>query len=164
MSDLDAVKQRLIDAMALPPEEHHDWLRHAEHRLYAHRAIEQPWTKQHDVSTVGGRIRTARTALGLSQEQLAIRMRIYQGEVSGWERGARGLPVDKLRTLCAVLAVKKEWILGLSDEGGPPIPHAQLRKKITRNWKEKRDYLDAKMRAKREAEKLNAAYQRRKAE
>lgn len=161
---LEEVKQRLIDAMALPKEEHADWLKHAEHKLYAHRATERPWERMYDVSTVGARIRTARTHLGMSQEQLAIRMRVHQGDVSGWERGVRNMPAELLVRFCAVCKIRKEWVLGLSEDGGPPLPEGQLRKKITRRWKERRDYQEQKAKAKAERARLNAAYQRRKEE
>lgn len=154
---LEEIRTRLIDAMALLPEEHADWLQHAEAQLYAHRACLHRFKRMYDVSSVGGRIRTARVALGMSQEQLAIRMGpdIYQGDVSGWERGKRALPADKLRTLCAICGVSKEWVLGMSDDGGPGVPGEQLRKKVTRRWKQKRDYWDAYTKAKKEREKLN---------
>ncbi len=157
MASEEEIRAALIAAMALPPEEHADWLRHAEHQLYAHRACLNRFKKMYDVSTVGARIRSARASLGMSQEQLAIRMGpdVHQGDVSGWERGKRALPAERLRTLCAVCGVSKEWILGLSDEGGPKVPGEQLRKQVTRGWKSKRDYWAAYAKAKKERQQVN---------
>lgn len=153
---LEEVMQRLIDAMALEPEERHRWLEHAEHRLYSARAKAQPWVRMYDVSTVGMRLRTAREVCGMSIRQCAIRARIHEVTLGNVERGRQNLSVERLPTLCRVLGVSPKWVLEGGDEGGPPVPHAQLRKRVTQRWRERQDLLRAREKARKEAERLNA--------
>ncbi len=69
MSD-DEVRQRLCRAMRYDGD---DWLDRAEWLLDGEWRNRQKKTI-YDVTTVGGRIRAARAAMGLSQEQLGIRL------------------------------------------------------------------------------------------
>ncbi len=153
---LEEVRQRLIDAMALDPSDHEGWVQIAEERLYAHRARMHPFKRAYDVSTVGARIRTAREVCGMSIPQMALRLGVDPRDVSGWERGRRNLPADMLPRLCLVLGVKQAWVLGTSEEGGPPVPTGQLRKRITERWKQRKDFLAARDRAREEMRRLNA--------
>jgi transcriptional regulator with XRE-family HTH domain len=152
---LEEVRQRLIDAMALPERDHEGWLEIAEHKLYAERARAQPFKRMYDVSTVGMRLRTAREAVGLSVVQCAIRARMCRRALSAIELGRKNLPVAKLGTLCRVLGVREKWILEGGDEGAPAVPTEQLRKRVTQRWRERQDLLAARRKARAEAERLN---------
>ena len=58
-----------------------------------------------DKHTLGQRIRQARERQGMSQEDLAHRIRRDQRAVSEYENGKRGIAVTDLPTLAAALAV-----------------------------------------------------------
>ncbi len=155
---LEEVRQRLIDAMALSPAERDGWLDLAEARLYALRVRDNPFTRMFDVSTFTGRMRTARECLGLSQKQAAIRARVSPPTYSKYESGKRDIPAPRFATICRVLAVREAWMLGLSEEGGPRVPERQLRKRVTKYWRERQDVLARRVRARKEAARLNARY------
>jgi transcriptional regulator with XRE-family HTH domain len=54
---------------------------------------------------VGGRIRDARIAKGLTQDQLAELVGVDQGRVSRWESGKRVPRIHETPTLIAVLGL-----------------------------------------------------------
>ncbi len=132
--DIAEIKRRLVWAMNLS-EPTDDWVEEAERRLYAHENMRSK-RKIYDVDTLGARIRTAREVLGITQHQLAARLRLRPFTISAGERGARDLPAEKLLALCASLAVKKAWLLGESTEGGPAIPERVMRKQFIPGWRE----------------------------
>lgn len=159
----DEARQRLLDAMALPDEEHERWLEHAEQKLYAERARESPFRRQYDVSTLGARMRTARHVCGMGLAQAAIRMKVNPQYLSKWERGLRNLPASKLQTIAAVLGVKVRWLLGETEDGGPGLPREQLRKRITKNWKRRQDILRQRCKVRAQLEQLRKVQARAKA-
>jgi len=59
----------------------------------------------------GDRIRQARRAMRLSQEELAGRMDVTQPLVSQWEHGRKALSADQLKTLAEILGVTPGWLL-----------------------------------------------------
>lgn len=65
----------------------------------------------------GATVRAARARLGLSQQQLAMRLGVYQATVSDWECGRKGIRHPRVLALAL-------WALehGAGDE--PPPPHA----------------------------------------
>lgn len=127
MSDeLEQIRVRLSAAMSYEGD---DWLERAEYQLrayylWSHRA------KTYDCSTVGARIQTAREVLGVSRDQLALRLSVSMWTVRQWERGKGDIPVAKLPGLCMSLRVTRGWLLGESEEGGPAIPHEIVRRPI----------------------------------
>lgn len=60
---------------------------------------------------VGRRIRAARCAAGLLQDQLADQVGVTQALVSYWETGRRRPGFGHLRPLAAALGVAVEWLL-----------------------------------------------------
>lgn len=64
---------------------------------------------------IGRRIRIARTALGLSQDDVAGKAGVTRNFVSAAERGAQGLDTWRLRQLADALDVSFGWLLGLAD-------------------------------------------------
>jgi transcriptional regulator with XRE-family HTH domain len=164
---LEEARQRLIDAMALDAKHHAGWLEIAEQKLVAARARENPFKRMWDVSTVGGRMLMAREVCGMSREQAAIRIGTSASMYGRWERGKANIPAMRFRTVCLVLGVRERWLLGETEEGGPPVPKEQLRRRVTRRWKERQDYLAARAKARKELAALNGQYRankRRRAE
>lgn len=99
----------------------------------------------YDVSTVGMRILTAREIRGLTQVQLAARLlprrkkdgklrKMVGWDVRQWELGERDLPYELLPALCRALGVSEAWLLGDTDEGGPPMPKGLRVRQRLINW------------------------------
>jgi len=150
----DEVKRRLCLAMRYDED---DWLDRAEHLL------DGEWRQRQrrrivDVTTVGGRIRAAREAMGLSQEQLSIRLGVPPIRISDWERGKRDLPVEMLVRLSAIVrpVTTRAWLVMESDEGAPQVPLDVLGKRHTRRGYEWLQKKRAWQKAKAEAERRNA--------
>lgn len=59
----------------------------------------------------GDRIRDARLAARLSQEELAARVGVTQSLISHWERGVRSLSADQLRDVAQSLGVSVAYLL-----------------------------------------------------
>jgi len=55
---------------------------------------------------IGAAIRAKRTELGMSQEDLGLRIGLDQGYVSRIEQGKRNLTLDTLEEICKVMGVK----------------------------------------------------------
>lgn len=60
----------------------------------------------------GTRLRQARTALHMTQDDLAARLHVTRQTVSGWETGRTEPDLDTLDTLAAVLATTPDALLG----------------------------------------------------
>ena len=56
---------------------------------------------------------------GLSQRTAAADLRISQALLSHYENGAREPGLDFLRRACGYYGVTADYLLGLSDRGGP---------------------------------------------
>jgi transcriptional regulator with XRE-family HTH domain len=67
------------------------------------------------MKTVGERIRTRRTELGWTQEQLAQRAGLSKGFISDVESGKRHIGADSLLALATVLGVSMDHLM----KGGP---------------------------------------------
>jgi transcriptional regulator with XRE-family HTH domain len=65
------------------------------------------------------RLRTARRAKGLTQEELAEKVRTTKGTISNYENNHSSPPNDMLTQLADVLNVSTDWLLGRVDE---PLP------------------------------------------
>ena len=65
-------------------------------------------------STLGSRIREARTAAGLSQQALADAVGAHQPTVAAWESDRRSLSVESLAALSRSLGRTTDWLLGLA--------------------------------------------------
>lgn len=64
-------------------------------------------------TTLGGRLRTARQAAGLSQQDLAQRAGLVVRSVAGYEAGESTPGGDALRRICAALPISADVLLGL---------------------------------------------------
>jgi transcriptional regulator with XRE-family HTH domain len=70
-------------------------------------------------TTMGGRIRAARKAQGLSQERLARLINVSTFSISKYERSAASNPTaDTLRDMARELGVSIDWIVN-GDGRGP---------------------------------------------
>ena len=78
-----------------------------------------PATEDDYRQQIGRRTRIARTALGLSQGDIATKAGVTRNYVSATERGAQGLDTWRLRQLADALNVTLAWLLGLTDQPGP---------------------------------------------
>lgn len=64
-----------------------------------------------DYISIGSRIRSARTALGLSQEQLAEKCNLSTSFIGHIERGSRKMSLETLASLCDALNVSADYLL-----------------------------------------------------
>lgn len=75
-----------------------------------------------ELSTLGERIRAARTRANISQEELARRVGVGKNVVSRWETGQSDLRADNLRSVTHELGVSADWLLdGKEQSGTGPI-------------------------------------------
>lgn len=74
--------------------------------------------------SIGKNIVAARKAKGLTQAQLALRMGVTQGAVTGWETDKRDPKIKQLPALCTVLGVNIETLLA-HDDVNPILPEEE---------------------------------------
>lgn len=71
---------------------------------------------QHNIAqTVGENLRAARTAMGLTQEQLAKELHKYQPDYSEYESGKIQLDYDKIVFLCKRLHITPNELFGFDE-------------------------------------------------
>jgi transcriptional regulator with XRE-family HTH domain len=75
---------------------------------------------------VGTRLREARKAAGLSQQQLADVIGTHVMVVSAWERNTRAPNGDSLDALAGALGVSVDYLLGRSDDPTGVITQSDL--------------------------------------
>lgn len=74
------------------------------------------WSDARDRDTIGGRIRRAREAAGLSGAQLARRIGVKTATVTGWEAGRSEPRANRLTMLAGFLGISPTWLLyGVGD-------------------------------------------------
>ena len=78
-----------------------------------------PATEEDYRRQIGRRARIARTGLGLSQGDIALKAGVTRNYVSATERGAQGLDTWRLRQLADALGVTLGWLLGLTQDTRP---------------------------------------------
>jgi len=71
---------------------------------------------------LGRRMAALRAAQGLSQAELAQALRLKQTTYSGYESGARRLPLDKLPEVCRALGTTPGALTGEAPEGAALSP------------------------------------------
>ena len=76
---------------------------------------------------LGRRIAGARAGRGRSQGEVARALGLAQTTYSGYETGARRLPLDKLQALSAALGVSAPELLGLEQPSLTPAEDELLR-------------------------------------
>jgi transcriptional regulator with XRE-family HTH domain len=70
--------------------------------------------------SIASRLKSARKAAGLTQEQLAQASGVTQGAIQKVENGTSHRP-RKLKKIAAVLGVSPAWLLLGEEEGGFPL-------------------------------------------
>ncbi|MCG5253498.1 helix-turn-helix domain-containing protein [Brevibacillus agri] len=70
------------------------------------------------------RLRTARKAKGLTQEELAERVRTTKGTISNYENNHSTPPNDMLMQLADILEVTTDWLLGRTEDGAAYVATA----------------------------------------
>lgn len=73
--------------------------------------------------TIGERIRSARKAAGMSQEELGRKLGIGKSSVSEWESGKRPLPMDVMEQISEELNVGVPYLMGwnVALDGNPIV-------------------------------------------
>lgn len=72
-----------------------------------------------NMSKQASRIKERRRQLGFSQEELASRVGISQGQISSYERGEHEPTASILMALARELEVSSDYLLGLHDDPTP---------------------------------------------
>ena len=67
--------------------------------------------------TMGDRIKTRRIELGMTQQELAIKMGFKtRSHISLLEQGDRNIPISKIKRLANALETSPEYIMGWNDD------------------------------------------------
>ncbi len=112
------------------------WLDEAVRMIECYRSVVER-RRVYDVSSVGARLRTAREIVGLTLRAQARRIDCPHTQLSRYERDKADVPLEVFVRLCLSLKVTQAWVLGDSDEGGPPMPGGVLRKQKYVNYAER---------------------------
>ncbi len=86
--------------------------------------------KQSNVE-IGGRLRAARRARGLTQEQLAEKIDLSPLFLSYVECGQKGMSLQTMEKICRTLDVPADYLL-LGRESGAAIPGGEKLRKLLR--------------------------------
>lgn len=73
--------------------------------------VKRRLTQNVRMGSLGNRLRTARQAIGLSQDQLADRLEISKASLSAWERGAAHPSTEKLPLIRNTLKVSLDQLI-----------------------------------------------------
>lgn len=84
------------------------------------------WNVLRAVMAIGERIKTARVAAGLSQQQLADVVGTHVMGISKWERGIALPNSDSLGKLTGALGVSADYLLGRTDDPAGVILESDL--------------------------------------
>lgn len=60
------------------------------------------------------KIRKARTEKGFTQKELAEKINVTQKDISRWENKERTPSLDSIKSLCEVLEVSADYLLGIT--------------------------------------------------
>jgi len=82
---------------------------------------------------LGNRIKEARTDRDMSQTELGLKLGSSQSSIGYWESGKRGIPLDKIPTLCKILRVTPGYLFGAEPIDAP--------QRISREMKQMREHI-----------------------
>lgn len=72
--------------------------------------------KKNTNMTMGDRIKNRRTELGMTQQELAVKMGFKtRSHISLLEQGNRNIPISKIKNLANALEVSPEYLMGWED-------------------------------------------------
>lgn len=75
--------------------------------------------KKNTNMTMGDRIKNRRTELGMTQQELAVKMGFKtRSHISLLEQGDRNIPISKIKNLANALEVSPEYLMGWEDNAG----------------------------------------------
>jgi transcriptional regulator with XRE-family HTH domain len=77
-----------------------------------------------DRAALGARLRAAREAAGLSQQQVADGLGEYQSTVAFMEKGRRSVSALELAQLARMFGTTTDALLGITAPPSPPVPAA----------------------------------------
>jgi transcriptional regulator with XRE-family HTH domain len=78
----------------------------------------------------GERLKQARSAKGISQEELAKAMNLTQGSISQFEKGLR-LPTPlNIERFCEILGIPKENLIGKEEQNSIDVERVRLMRNI----------------------------------
>lgn len=80
-----------------------------------------------DKAAMGGRIREARKRMGLTQEQLALRLHISDSYLTLIELGKRNISMETLLALSECLGLSADYLLNGTDNSSTDV--------VTMQWK-----------------------------
>lgn len=85
--------------------------------------------------SIGRRVRSARKACGLSQQEVSQLAQMSRTSLVQFERGEQSVYVERLRTLAIVLSVSTDYLLGLMDDAhASPQPPRRGKRKDNSPW------------------------------
>lgn len=149
---LEEAKRRLLEATGTGDVPW--WFEEVLRRLWAYRGIVEK-RRVYDISTPGMRLRTAREVAGWTLRQLGARTSTDFHALSEIERGERDCPAALFEKLCLTLRISPAWVLGDSEEGGPPCPQSGvMRRQFYPDWQHESRQVTARVKAKAELERL----------
>ena len=79
------------------------------------------------------RLHDLRDSLDLSQNDIALVVKVSQQTYSSWETGEKIIPLKHLNTLANFYNVKIDYILGISNDKGTNFKNVKLDKKLIGN-------------------------------
>lgn len=68
---------------------------------------------------LGNRIKEARIDRDMNQTELGLKLGSSQSSIGYWESGKRGIPLDKIPTLCKILRVTPGYLFGAEPIDAP---------------------------------------------
>jgi transcriptional regulator with XRE-family HTH domain len=95
-----------------------NWLEQVCYLISAARARKHRM-RMHDAATVGARIQLARECKGMSAREFGRRVKLSHVTIRNVETGIQPLAVSRLARFAELLEVSQEWLVMLTDEGGP---------------------------------------------
>ena len=75
---------------------------------------------------IGARVRAARKAKGLTQDEFAQKMGLSQGQVSRHEKGVTELSIGQLEKISRLLDVDLPYFLNMEGSGSPKLSEDAL--------------------------------------
>lgn len=77
---------------------------------------------------IAQRLRSARKAKGLTQEELASKLNTTKGTISNYENNHSSPPNEMLTLLANTLGVSTDWLLGRTDNSSPQTTNKSIAK------------------------------------
>lgn len=87
---------------------------------------------------ISEKIKEARTAKGLTQQQLAEQVHVVRQTISKWEKGISLPDASNIQDLCSVLEVTSSWILETGEHSGTDIEAQKVLEKLKKKEKEQK--------------------------